>query len=420
MVISEKERVNKLQHFSWQHLPPLLFLVALPLNHNMALRLLSLFLAGGFAIWSALKNPIPRMPLKLPLALWAGIAALSLTWSLNPMFSFNELKTEIGYGMIAFFSFYVLTQSEREWKLLLRGLAGGVLASIVMVLWANRAHLNAFQNYDWDWVHGFVSYSTYLVTALPLLVYLWLKSPIASFPRNFSWLLLPLFLFVGYATLNRMFWLSSGTVFLIWFGLWWFKHRNERRARQVVLIGAASLLIMTLLFVTVAKQKLVDPLAAQPSSTAISTHIVSTFEHSERYDIWRFWLERIADRPLTGVGFGRDLPHVVYADLKPKEWYPLMFAHAHNLFLDYAAQLGLGGLLALLFLFGAVLKEFWNLYRSSQEEVSLIGICGIAIVIAMLSKNMTDDLFWRTDALLFWALMGMTLGYGRRLEKEQQ
>jgi len=30
---------------------------------------------------------------------------------------------------------------------------------------------------------------------------------------------------------------------------------------------------------------------------------------------------------------------------------------------------------------------------------------------------MTDDLFFRTNSLLLWALTGMALGYGKRLEQ---
>lgn len=420
MVISEKERVNKLQHFSWQHLPPLLFLVALPLNHNMALRLLSLFLAGGFAIWYALKNPIPRMPLKLPLALWAGIAALSLTWSLNPMFSFNELKTEIGYGMIAFFSFYVLTQSEREWKLWLKCIAAGMVTTAALALWANRANLADFRNYDLDWQHGFVAYSTYLVTILPVLIYMWLKTPVTKYPRNLLWLIVPLFLFAGYATLNRMFWLSSSLVFITWVGLWWIRHGRDHRTRTMLTVALGSMLVLALLFVTVAKQRPADTVIRPPNAITTSNHIADTFEHSERYDIWRFWVARIAEKPLTGIGFGRDLPHYVYTDMKPKEWHALMFAHAHNVLLNYALQLGIVGLAAFMFLLGALVHRFWRLYRSPLEEASLIGICGITTVIAMLSKNMTDDLFWRSDALLFWALMGILLGYGMRMEGRQK
>ncbi|BCB28699.1 hypothetical protein SKTS_35850 [Sulfurimicrobium lacus] len=410
--------MNPAQFFrDYKHLlPAAVLLVILPLNHNMALRLLCLFLAGGFAIWYARKNPAPRMPLKLPLALWAGIATLSLTWSLNPMFSFNELKTEIGYGMIAFFSFYALTHSEREWKLWLRCVAAGMVTTAALALWANRANLGDFQNYDLDWQHGFVTYSTYLVTVLPLLIYMWLKTPITKFPRNLLWLIVPLFLYAGYATLNRMFWLSSSLVFMTWIGLWWVRHGRAHRTGITLAIVSGCMLALALLFLIVAKQRPADTVIRPPAAITSSNHIVDTFEHSERYDIWRFWMARIAEKPLTGVGFGRDLPHLVYADKRPKEWHMLMFAHAHNVLIDYAVQLGIGGLAAFIFLLGALVHRFWLLYRAPLEEASLVGICGITTVFAMLSKNMTDDLFWRGDALLFWALMGILLGYGMRLE----
>lgn len=411
---------NKLRQFSWHLLPSFLFLFALPLNHSMALRLLALVLAGAVAIRHVLNNPTPQVPLKLPLALWAGIATLSLTWSIDPMFSFNELKTEIGYGMVAFFSFYILTHGEREWKLWLKCIVAGMVATAALALWANRAHLIDFQNYDWDLQHGFVAYSTYLVTILPVLIYMWLKTPVTKYPRNLLWLIVPLFLFAGYATLNRMFWLASSSVFLAWAGLWWARHGRGRRSGTMLAATLGGALLLTILFVTVAKQRPADTVIRPPNVITSSNHIVDTFEQSERYDIWRFWLARITEKPLTGVGFGRDLPHFVYTDMKPKEWHALMFAHAHNLFLDYALQLGIGGLAAFMFLLGALVHQFWRLYRSPLAEASLIGICGITTLVAVLSKNMTDDLFWRGNALLFWALMGILLGYGMRLEGRQK
>ena len=411
---------DKLRQFSWHLLPSFLFLLVLPLNHNMALRLLALVLAGAVAIRHALNNPTPQVPLKLPLALWAGIATLSLTWSIDPLFSLNELKTEIGYGMVAFFSFYILTHSEREWELWLQAIVAGMVATVVLALWANRANLLDFHNYDWDWQHGFVAYSTYLITILPCLIYIWLKIPREKFLRNPPWLLLPIFLLAGYATLNRMFWLASSSVFLAWTGLWWARHGRGRRSGTMLAATLGGALLLTILFVTVAKQRPADTVIRPPNANTAANHIVNTFEHSERYDIWRFWLARIAEKPLTGVGFGRDLPHFVYLDMKPKEWHALMFAHAHNVLLNYALQLGIGGLAAFMFLLGALVHRFWRLYHSPLEEASLIGICGITTVVAMLSKNMTDDLFWRGDALLFWALMGILLGYGVRLEGRQK
>lgn len=410
---------KRLWQSSWHFLPPMIFLLALPLNHNMALRMLTLFLSGALAIRHAINNPFPEIPVKLPLALWAGVSVLSLSWSVDPLFSLSELKTELAYGMVAFFSFYILTQNSQEWQRWLQAIVAGMMLTVTMLIWTNHNHLASFQAYDWHWQHGFVAYSTYLVTILPCLIYFWLAKS-GGHIYKLRWALLPLFLFAGYATLNRMFWLTTSLVFIVWIGLWWARRERDRHTKALLAITISGVLTLTLLFIAVAGQRPSDNTAPQAATSSISDHLRNTFEHSERYDIWRFWLTHIADKPLTGVGFGRDLPHLTYADNKPQDWPDLMFAHAHNILLDFTMQLGLVGLAAFLFLLGALLRYFWRLYRNPVEEVALIGICGMTTVIAMLSKNMTDNLFWRGDALLFWALMGILLGYGRHLEEVQR
>lgn len=397
--------------------PAGLFLCLLPINHTMALRMLCLFLMTGGALYGYFKAGAPALPIKFPLALWAGFAVLSLAWSFDPVFSLNEIKTEIGYGMLAFLSFFVLTRSGWVWRLWLYCLAAGLLVTVALALWVNYDHLRNFAGYDWDWLHGFVAYSTYLALIAPFLLALWLAAPLRVFPRNLAWLLAPLFLLAGYATLNRMFWLSLGAILLVYAVLW---RRGGAKSRRAGLLAAgAAFALVVLLFVAVAAQRPVDPLKIPAANAGTASHVLGTFENSERFQIWRFWLERVAERPWTGVGFGRDLPHYVHADLKPKEWAVLMFAHAHNLFFNYALQLGVGGLAALLLLFGALLREFWRIRRAPAPDAAIVGLCGIALVVTLASKNMTDDLFWRSDSLLFWALAGIALGYGKRLEQAQ-
>jgi len=396
--------------------PAGLFLCLLPINHTMALRMLCLFLMAGGALYGYFKAGAPALSIKFPLALWVGVALLSLVWSFDPVFSLNEIKTEIGYGLLAFLAFYVLTRSGQVWRLWLYCLAVGLLVTVALALWANVGHWGNFTSYDWDWLHGFVAYSTYLALIAPFLLALWLTTPLRAFPRNVAWLLAPLFLLAGYATLNRMFWLSLGAILLVYAVLW----RRDGKSRRAGLIAAgAAFALVALLFVAVAAQRPVDPLKAPSANVGAASHILGTFENSERFRIWQFWLERVAERPWTGVGFGRDLPHYVHADLKPKEWAVLMFAHAHNLFFNYVLQLGVGGLAALLLLLGALLREFWHIRRAPAPDAAIVGLCGIALVVTLVSKNMTDDLFWRSDSLLFWALAGCALGYGKRLEQAQ-
>lgn len=395
-----------MEKIRWQLLPAALFLLILPLNHTIALRMLTLFLSAGIAFAYLRRHPIPSIPLKLPLALWAGMALLSLTWSADPRFSLNEIKTEIGYGLLAFLTFYILTDSKKIFRLWLAAIMLGLLATILFAL-KDFWQLGSWQGYEWDWQHGYVSYSTYLVTVAPFLFYLLLNPLQNRFIRYLAWLTPPLFLFIAFVNANRMFWLSFAVVTVIFFGLAWLRARHNLLGKRIAVIGLASLIIAGIAFASVVKLKITAPKSTQAA-------VSETFQRSDRYPIWQFWSKHIAEHPWTGIGFGRDLPHYAYP--KPKEIEVLWFAHAHNLFLNYILQLGMFGLAALLFLLGSIVQRFWIFYRSSNNELSMIGICGIAVVTAMVTKNMTDDLFWRTDALLFWALVGLLLGYGARLK----
>lgn len=404
---------SDMEKFRWQLLPAVLFLLILPLNHTIALRFLCLFLAAAVALRSFIKLGVPPLPLKLPLALWAGVAMLSLTWSLDPLFSLNELKTEIGYGMIALFSFYILASGKREWHILLWALMAGVVGTAAIAA-VKAWQIGIYPAYDLDWQHGPGTYSTYLSLAFPFLLYLLLRPAQNRFPFRPAWLLLPVFLFAGYATLNRMFWLAAGVALLVYLALLAFRRSKSILLRS--LIGLVTSLAVVMFFFVYVSSQHAATVTLSPSVPNLNgsslKHVVESLHHSERYQIWQYWSKHIAERPLTGVGFGRDLPHYVY--IKPPEWSDGFFAHAHNVFLDYALQMGLPGLGALLILLTTLTRAFWNFHLSLHEEIRLVGICGLALIASFITKNMTDDFFWRSDGLLFWSLVGMLFGYGER------
>ena len=52
--------------------------------------------------------------------------------------------------------------------------------------------------------------------------------------------------------------------------------------------------------------------------------------------------------------------------------------HAHNLFLNYALQLGLLGPVVLAFLVYSVLRELWKLLLVPNRNIRILGISGIA------------------------------------------
>ena len=185
-------------------LPAAIFLLSLPFTHTVALRLLSLSIAVAIALITWHSRSTPPIPFKLPLLLWVGIAVLSLTWASNPYFSIGEIKNEIGYTMLTFFTFYSVTKGKQEWGFFVQVLKIGFLGisiSGVLGYWLAR------DKWNMGGLHGGVGdFSTYLITILPFLLYSAITVPLSKFPKNLVWLLLPILVLGGYLTLNRAFW----------------------------------------------------------------------------------------------------------------------------------------------------------------------------------------------------------------------
>jgi O-antigen ligase len=89
------------------------------------------------------------------------------------------------------------------------------------------------------------------------------------------------------------------------------------------------------------------------------------------------------------------------------------FWHPHNLFLNYGIAMGIPGMIAMVLLFSALLRKFWELSRADDRIVAMAGICGVLLVIGVVARNLTNDFFQRDLALLFWSIAGMLLGYAQ-------
>lgn len=377
-----------------------IFLFSLPFSHTVALRLLALFTAAviAFAGWRARNTP--SVPIKIPLALWAGMALLSLTWATNLSYSIGEIRNEIGYSIVAFLTFYSMAATEHQWRVINGVLTASFLAvSAVGLYWFVRGYDQVV-----DAPHGGVGhYSTYLITILPLLIVTCLRSSSGAFPARLIWLLIPLVLLDGYGTANRAF----GPVFMVsivvFAGLYAIRLQSSRARIRVLGTSALIVVLAATVFVETINER-----------TSTSHSETETLEKAVRDDprlhIWQYVIEKIEKRPFTGIGFGR-------GNLGPEltqRFGSHLIWHGHNVFLNYALQMGIGGVLVLVILFGALSREFWLLYRSDDATASLIGIAGITVLAGFIAKNMTDDFFVRHNALIFWSVIGMSLGYGRR------
>jgi O-antigen ligase len=125
--------------------------------------------------------------------------------------------------------------------------------------------------------------------------------------------------------------------------------------------------------------------------------------------IWEFYGSQVAKHPWIGIGFGKPLPSLAYGHLVPDDLFKLdgnVRTHAHNLFLNTLLQVGIIGLVLQLAVFGGLAYQFFAVRRLHP----LLYRAGIALILGMLAKNLTDDFMWQSTMLMFWSYCGWLLG----------
>lgn len=382
------------------------FLFVLPIPGTTTIRLAALFALAALAIMLVRREPSPPLPLKLVFIAWTGVALTSLLYAVDWQYSLGEIKGEIVYAFAAYAAFYYFGWHLRRWNLWLWTILASLLVLSVsnVVIWYAKGVAVAPQYF----YNGVGAYTTYLVTVLPFVILLFFRVPARGLKRAAICLAPLLFLVPAYFTYNRSIWVSLAVTAVVLFPLMALKVRN--RVQKVAVVVGLSLLIGAITVV------LYESLERRLTMRAdIGPVIDATIASDPRPKLWQFVAEEIADHPWSGVGFGRGSFDQAYPQWKKQS--SLLF-HAHNVFLNAGAQMGLPGIAVMIFLFAAVAREYWRLYQSNQRLIQWIGACGLAMVIGVLTKNMTDEFFRRDLALMFWSLVGASLGYSHRLRHQ--
>jgi len=378
------------------------FISAVLFSHTVALRLL-LFLLSLVLVISSIAND--RAPIRIlppgwiPFALWAAWAGLSLTWSFEPQRSLKEFQNEIGYAALAFWVCYVGAQSRNAARVILPVVAA---AAVLVCLVALYYYPQGLERYSEGWHGGPQNLSSALLTMMPCVL------TAGWYGRRTGWRRLELLslgvaalLFIGaYTTLNRTIWFGFVGQLLLLGALLAVQGRSSLGPRVKVMGAALAILVVTSGAVVTSRIQ-AEREAADPDAALAK---------DPRLTLWPEVLEHINARPLTGYGFGRGiLRQSLSGDLKrPLQW------HAHNLFLDTLLQVGIPGLLLLLLLLGATLREGWRMMRVPDDLSVACGLAVIGVVAGMVVRNMTDTLWVRQNALLYWGVLGVLFALARR------
>ncbi|VAW84488.1 hypothetical protein MNBD_GAMMA16-1620 [hydrothermal vent metagenome] len=380
---------------------PSIFLFILPFTHTVALRLSMLGIAFLTALYIWHKEEHPSLPLKLPLLLTALISLASVFWAIDPSYSFGEVKNELGYTFLAFFTFFILTKSDRE----LRVFGGALLVgTIVMISLGLGAYLMEGRWNETGYQGGVHDFSTYVVFMIPVLIFACFYTK-RLYCRLTIIALTSLLIVAGYFTLQRIMWPGIAVVLL---------------TVSVLLIAASSLhkIIkitsgIVVLFICIALLPVGLTAKNNTPYTSLSG-MYDVIKNDPRVDgIWGASITGIEQAPLLGVGYGRRSFVKAYPELKVDLGW-----HTHNIILDKTVQTGIIGAIIFTFLMACIIRQFWLAFRASlSREMLLLSLCGIALVLAMLIVNMTNHSFVRHSSLLFWSLLGISLGYSFRQKK---
>ena len=125
-----------------------------------------------------------------------------------------------------------------------------------------------------------------------------------------------------------------------------------------------------------------------------------------RIHIWQASLNMIKDKPLLGIGLGV-FPSVYLDYTPPAADKDDIFAFAHNIFLQIAAEFGLIGLL--LFLLAFALTYFLAYKLAKTGNPFYQGI--FATLVGILIHQQVDLPIWKTNiGIGFWLLLGLVVG----------
>ena len=368
-------------------------------SHTVTLRLLLLALGILLAATVVARNrELRSLPqIWIPFALWAAWAALSLAWSVEPERSLKEWRNEVFYAGAVLWVCFVAAQAREAAKILLPVMG---VAALAVCAAAFHAASRGWVSYQHGWHGGPGNHSSALLMLMPCaLATGWYATRIGR-----QWIVLlcagiaALVLMSAYTTLSRTLWLGFAVQLVVLGGLLLLRSR-QAAAGRIAMIAVALLLGASTLVLSIQADR-------------ESIGMVHRFEQDPRLALWPEVLQRVGERPLTGYGFGRGILRgplqQQLGTLDGQLW------HAHNLFLDALLQLGLPGLLLLLVLFGAILREGWRLARKADPAPAACGMALIAVVAGVVVRNATDTLLVRQNALLFWGVVGVLLALGAR------
>lgn len=385
-----------------------IYVLTLPMAHTIALRGLAfLALLVLTLVLLVERRELPRFPLWQAWLAYAAVGLIAVFLALDPETSRREFRTEFFYCYAIFMVGSIWGEQFASFKpfalllaaanLVLVSLAFAVVGIDTPAVVVKGIPAIAYAGLNPNWILTVIFLHAWLI------IHLWqqqqrvLPLVLAGLIGLDLWAMM-----IGY---NRQTWLALGAGVTCWGLAWLYRKFSWRRVLALVLGLAAVALLFSF---QQQRRSTVDVTTPEVARMAKQQQLAEqlTVKADPRWRIWRFSLEKIAEHPLVGAGLGRYVFRKAYPEFQPdvvNHW------HAHNMILNKGIQMGIPGMLTFVFLWLALARELMRHARKSSVHRGL-AVAGLSLAATVFAKNMTDDLFVRDVALMFWLVMGLLIG----------
>ena len=387
-------------------------LAILPLAHVTALRN---SLVGVLIVTALLQfrlAPWKSVPGVAQWLIWLAFAAVSIAWSALPDVSFQSFRSDQFYPFAIFMVSFVIVEALGGRLAFALGVTMGTLLcvatmSAAVILGADPdAPLQPGVLGWFAWKAGAAPDSNTYIAFIAVPLYRVVVRSRAGWPRWIAAFCVAVFAALGFLSESRTLIATlfvSLIAFLTAFGIL----RGALRWKSVLTIALAGLLISAACIEIISRVRLAE---SRPVDRSVALEMI---EGDSRPAIWAAYAEFVHNQPWLGVGLGRSVPARAYhldEDSRLLKIDPQAGAHGHNLILDLLLEVGIVGLALWLWLHYEVVRLAWQRARRGGDREKAWAAAAVALLLALLVKNSTNDLDVYGNAILFWTLMGVILG----------
>lgn len=362
--------------------------------------IVSLLIGGGLWLIRLKADPdlhFRRLPFDRLVLLFAAIAGLSVFVSPDRAFSFYNYYNLVGIYVVAYFLTGQLVRDEEQLRRIMEALA---LGAVVVVVYGISQFFVGIDTSQMKWVDGEAFpelkkrvFSTWenpnilagYLNEVICFVFAFLmagKERLSRFLLGISLLALVGCLLMTYA---RGAFLAIAAVIGL-YGIF----RDWRVLFACVSVGAAALFSEPLL-----AERLISAFTAADTSSEM------------RLALWESTVAMIFDHPIMGIGWG------AYWMVYPQyDFYindpAVKIVHAHNMYLHFAAEIGIFGAMAYFWTFFGTLR----MALQKRTGTAFLQTFRIGAGLALLSVaigGLTDDVVFNIPtSILLWMLLALT------------